>query len=50
MHFYENGFRGFLWKGMVFAIGLYLVFLGHIQMDGTPTRWLDGLTDVHGKL
>ncbi|RVW77727.1 Transposon TX1 uncharacterized 149 kDa protein [Vitis vinifera] len=32
----------FLEKGAVFGIRLLRVYMGHILMDGTPTRWLDG--------
>ena len=31
---------------MVFGIRLLRVFMGYILMDGTPTWWLDGHTDV----
>ncbi|RVW36395.1 putative mitochondrial protein [Vitis vinifera] len=37
-------------KGVVFGIRLLRVYMGHILMDGTPTWWLDGHTDVHGRL
>ena len=37
-------------KGVVFGIRLLQVFMGHILMDGTPTWWLDGHTDVLGRL
>ncbi|RVW17381.1 LINE-1 retrotransposable element ORF2 protein [Vitis vinifera] len=41
---------GSLEKGAVFGIRLLRVYMGHILMDGTPTWWLDGLTDVLGRL
>ena len=35
---------------MVFGIRLLRVFMGHILIDGTPTWWLDGHTNVLGRL
>ena len=40
----------FLEKGAVFGIRLLRIYMGHILMDETPTWWLDGLTDVLGRL
>ncbi|RVX09357.1 hypothetical protein CK203_015265 [Vitis vinifera] len=45
-----NGFGGSLEKGMVFGIRLLQVYMRHILIDGTPTWWLDGHTDVLGRL
>ncbi|RVW29636.1 hypothetical protein CK203_100953 [Vitis vinifera] len=45
---YQMG--GSLEKGAVFGIRLLRVYMGHILMDETPTRWLDGHTDVLGRL
>ena len=35
---------------MVFGIRLQPVFMGHIHMDEMSIWWLDGLTDILGKL
>ena len=40
MHLWENDYGGFLGKGVGFGLRLYLVFMGHIQMDGMPIWWL----------
>ncbi|RVX15851.1 Tetratricopeptide repeat protein SKI3 [Vitis vinifera] len=45
-----NDFGGSLEKGVVFGIRLLRVYMGHILMDGMPTWWLDGHTDVLGRL
>ena len=45
-----NGFGGSLEKWVVFGIRLLRIYMGHILMDGTPTWWLDGHTDVLGRL
>ena len=31
---------------MVFGIRLLRVYMGHILMDGTPTRWLEMVTQM----
>ena len=46
----ESGFGGFLGKVVVFGIKLLRAFMGHILMDGMTTLWLDGHTDVLGRL
>ena len=43
-------FRGSRGKGVVFGIRLLRVFMGYILMDVTSTWWLDGHTDVLGRL